>query len=131
MEDFMIPQEKSAAVTRALHDAFGVTEIEDIRMMTKGNATSGVFRIVVRGSPFLLKIIMRTDDPTRHYTNMKAAAEAGLAPRVWYTSIEDKISISDFVEEAPFPVVDALVRLPAALRTLQALPPIAGAPNHI
>ncbi len=33
---------------------------------------------------------------------MKMAAEAGLAPRVWYTSIEDQISITDFVEEAPF-----------------------------
>jgi aminoglycoside phosphotransferase (APT) family kinase protein len=131
MEDFMIPQEKSAAVTRGLLQAFGVTEFEEIRMMTKGNATSRVFRIVVRGSPFLLKIIMRTDDPTRHYTNMKAAAEAGLAPRVWYTSIEDKISITDFVEEVPFPVADALVRIPAALRTLHALPPFAGVPNHI
>ena len=106
----MIPQEKSAAVARGLREAFGVTAFEDIRMMTRGNATSRVFRIVVRGSPFLLKIIMRTDDPTRHYTCMKAAAEAGLAPRVWYTSIEDKICITDFVEEAPLPVTDALVR---------------------
>ena len=127
----MIPQEKSAAVTRGLREAFGVTAFEDIRMMTRGNATSLVFRIVVRGSPFLLKIIMRTDDPTRHFTCMKAAAEAGLAPRVWYTSIEDRISITDFVEEAPFPVTDALVRIPAALRTLHALPPFPGVPNHI
>jgi len=75
----MIPQGKSAAVTRGLREAFGVTEFEDIRMMTKGHTSSLVFRIVVRGSPFLLKIITRTDDPTRHYTCMKAAAEAGLA----------------------------------------------------
>ena len=74
---------------------------------------------------------MRTDDPTRHFTCMKAAAEAGLAPRVWYTSIEDRIAITDFVEAAPFPVTDALVRIPAALRTLHALPPFPGVPNHI
>jgi aminoglycoside phosphotransferase (APT) family kinase protein len=127
----MIPQEKSAAVTRGLLQAFGVTEFEDIRMITKGNATSLVFRIVVRGSPFLLKITMRTDDPTRHYTNMKAAAEAGLAPHVWYTNVEDKICITDFVEAAPFPVADALFRIPAALRKLHALPPFAGVPNRI
>jgi len=127
----MIPQEKSAAVTRGLREAFGVTAFEDIRMLTKGQTSSLVFRIVVRGSSFLLKIIMRTDDPTRHFTCMKAAAEAGLAPHVWYTSIEDRIAITDFVEEATFPVADALVRIPAALRTLHSLPPFPGAPNHL
>jgi aminoglycoside phosphotransferase len=131
MEDFMIPQEKSAAVTRGLIQAFGVTEFEDIRMITKGQTTSLVFRIVVRGSPFLLKIILRTDDHTRHFSNMKAVAEAGLAPHVWYTNADDKICITDFVEAAPFPVADALVRIPAALRKLHALPPFSGVPNHI
>jgi aminoglycoside phosphotransferase (APT) family kinase protein len=127
----MIPQEKSAAVTRGLREAFGVTAFEDIRRLTGGHTSSLVFRIVVRGSPFLLKIIMRTDDPTRHFTCMKAAAEAGLAPHVWHASIEDRIAITDFVEAAPFPVTDALVRIPAALRTLHALPPFPGVPDHI
>jgi Phosphotransferase enzyme family len=127
----MIPQEKSAAVTRGLLEAFGVTQFEEIRMMTKGHTPSLVFRIVVRGSPFLLKIIMLPYDPTRHFTCMKSAAEAGLAPHVWYTSIEDKISITDFVEAVPFPVTDALARIPTALRALHALPPFPGVPNHI
>jgi len=55
----MIPPEKSTAVTRGLREAFGVTEFEDIGMLTKGRTSSLVFRIVVRGSPFLLKIIVR------------------------------------------------------------------------
>jgi hypothetical protein len=131
MEDFMIPQEKNAAVTQGLREAFGVTEFEDIRELTGERGQNPVFRIVVRGSPFLLKIIMRTDDPTRHYTCMKAAAEAGLAPRVWYTSAEDRISFTDFVEAVPFPQTDALVRIPAALRKLHALPPFARTPDHI
>jgi hypothetical protein len=126
----MIPQEKSAAVTRGLHEAFGVTEFEDIRMI-KDLASSMVYRIVVRGSPFLLKISMRTNDPGRHYSCMKAAAEAGLAPRVWYSNEEDRVSIEDFVETAPLPVTDALVRIPAVLRRLHALPPFPGVPNHI
>ena len=127
----MIPQEKSASVTRGLREAFGVTEFDDIRRLTGGHTSSLVFRIVVRGSPFVLKIIMRTDDPTRHFTCMKATAEAGLAPHVWYTSIEDRISITDFVEAVPFPVTEALVRMPTALRTLHALPPFAGVENHL
>ena len=127
----MIPQEKSAAVTRGLREAFGVTVFEDIRMLKKGLSTALVFRIVVRGSPFLLRIITRTDDPTCHFTCMKAAAEAGLAPHVWYTSVEDRLSITDFVEAVPFPVTEALVRMPNALRTLHALPPFPRRAHHL
>jgi aminoglycoside phosphotransferase (APT) family kinase protein len=123
-----IPQEKIEAVTRGLREAFGVTEFEDISRITRGQTPSLVFRIIVRGSPYLLKIITRTEDPTRHYTSMKAAAEAGVAPRVRYTNIKHKISITDFVEPQPLPASEALVRLPALLRTLHALPPFGRAP---
>jgi aminoglycoside phosphotransferase (APT) family kinase protein len=122
----MIPTEKSAAVTRGLREAFGVTEFEDIRRMTKGQTSALVFRIVVKGRPYLLRIIMRTNSmigPARHFTCMRTAAEAGLAPHVWYASTEDQISIADFVEEAPFPATEARVRMPATLRALHALPP--------
>ncbi len=123
----MIPQEKNAGVTRGLREAFGVTEAEDIRMI-KDLAASLVFRIIVRGFPFLLKISTRASDPARHYACTKAAAEAGLSPRVWYTSIEDNISITDFVEVEPLPFSEALIRLPAVLRRLHALPPFVRAP---
>ena len=127
----MIPQEKSAAVTRGLREAFGVSEFEDIRRLTKGLTSTLVFRIVVRGSPFLLRIIMRTDDPTGHFRCMKAAAEAGLAPHVWYTSVEDRLSITDFVEAVPLHLTEALVRIPNTLRTLHALPPFPTRAPHL
>ena len=123
----MIPQEKSEVVNRGLREAFGVTEFEDIRMI-KDLASSKVFRIIVRGSPFLLKISTRASDPARHYACMRAAAEAGVAPRVWYTTVEDRVSIEDFVEAKPFPVSEALVRLPALLRRLHTLAPFVRAP---
>ena len=127
----MIPQEKSTAVTCGLREAFGVTEFEEIRELTGGHGCNPVFRIVVRGSPFLLRMNMRAGDLTCHYTCMKAAAEAGLAPQVWYTSVEDRISITDFVEAVPFPPTEALVRIPAALRTLHALPPFPKRAHHL
>ena len=123
----MIPQEKSPAVARGLRQAFGVAEFEDIRMI-KDLASSLVFRIVVRGSPFLLKISSRAKDPARHYGCMLAAAEAGVAPRVWYASAEDDISITDFVEAEPLPLSVALTRVPALLRTLHSTPPFVRAP---
>jgi aminoglycoside phosphotransferase (APT) family kinase protein len=126
----MIPQEKSAAVTRALRDAFGVAEFEDIRRLTKGTS-SAVFRIVVRGCPYVLKFILRTSDPGRKIACMTAAADAGLAPRVWYTSIPDRIAITDFVEAVPFPVTDGLLRMPAVLRALHGLTRFPTVPDHL
>ena len=127
----MIPQEKSAAVTRGLREAFGITAMDDIRELTGGPASNPVFRIVVRGSAFLLRINTRAGDLTRHFICMRSAAEAGLAPRVWYTSVADRICITDFVVTAPFSLKDALLRLPAALRSLHGLPPFPEAPPHI
>ncbi|QOY89178.1 phosphotransferase [Paludibaculum fermentans] len=124
----MIPQEKSEAVARGLREAFGVSEFENISILTGGHTSSLVFRITVGGSPYVLKIILRAEDPTRHYTCMKAAAEAGLAPRVLYTSVEDKISITDFVQAQPLAAPEAHLRLPVLLRALHALPPFGRAP---
>jgi hypothetical protein len=128
----MIPKEKVAAVTRGLREAFGVTDFDDIRMMKDGMTSALIFRIIVRGTRYLLRIIMRTDSTTaRHFECMRAAAEAGLAPRVWYTSLEDRIAITDFVEAVPFPKAEALVRMPGVLRRLHALPPFPGVVDHL
>ena len=129
----MIPQEKTAAVTRALREAFGVTGFEDIRRMTKGHGYAMVFRIVVRGAAYLLRVVVRPNamlGPGREHACMRAAAQAGLAPRVRYASMEDEITVMDFVEEKPFPAREALVRMPAALRALHALPPFPKGVDH-
>ena len=126
----MIPQEKSAAVTRGLREAFGVTEFEDIRRLTKGSSPL-VFRIVVRGCQYLLKFSLRTNDPGREIACLRAAAEQAIAPHVWYTSIEDRICITDFVDAVPFPAADALHRMPAMLRALHSLTPFPRVANHL
>ena len=130
----MIPPEKSDAVFRGLREAFGATAIEDICRMAQGLSSDLVFRIVVRGSPFLLRIMTRIDemnDPVRVFTAMKAAAEAGLAPHVWHTNMEDGISITDLVEAAPFSATQALLQIPGTLRKLHALPPFPKAFNYV
>ncbi|MCB1021721.1 MAG: hypothetical protein KDC27_17445, partial [Acidobacteria bacterium] len=77
-----IPDEKSAAVARALHECFDVSEWDDLEPLTRGESSALVYRAVVAGRPYLLRIIMREEDPTRHFRCMEAAAEAGIAPRV-------------------------------------------------
>jgi len=130
----MIPEEKKAAVERALRETFGVGEFEEISRMTKGLSSDLVFRIVVRGSAFLMRIMTRMDernDPVRILACMKAAAEAGLAPRVLYFNTADGIAIIDFIEGVSFPAAQALVQLPATLGRLHALPPFPKAFNYV
>lgn len=122
----MVPEEKKSAVERALRESFGVASFEDIQKLTTGLSSALVFRIIVRGRPYLLRVITRTDqmsDPTRQFACMKSGADAGLAPRVWYANVEDRISITDFVQARPFSTAEALVRLPATLRALHGLSP--------
>src|SRR5690349_4455082 len=117
----MIPEDRTEAVDRALHTAFGVSSYDHVEMLTRGNPTNRVFRIVVGGSPYLLKILLRSDSPARQYANMTTAAAAGLAPRVHYASVEDRIAITDFIQDIPFTAADAFRLVPAVLRSLHAL----------
>jgi len=128
----MIPEEKRAAVDRGLREAFGTTAIDDIRVVTGGHTGALVYRIVVQGCAYLLRIIMRTDTTTeRHFACMRAAAEAGLAPRVAYASLEDRLSITDFVEAVPLAEGEARRLMPGVLRALHALPPFPGVVDHL
>jgi aminoglycoside phosphotransferase (APT) family kinase protein len=128
----MIPQEKQPLVARALQQAFGTTEIEDIQQPVGGLSTALVYRIVVKGKSYLLRIITRADamwDPARHFTCMRAGSDAGIAPRMWYASIEDRILITDFVIAQPFPA-DIATRMARTIRRLHALPPFAKPHNN-
>ena len=123
----MIPEEKIAAVTKALQTTFGTSAYEEIRQLTAGLSTALIFRIVVRGNPYLLRIIMRTDamgDPTHQINCLKTPTEAGLAPKLLYASIEDRILITDFIDAKPFPLSEARMKMPALLKRLHSLPPI-------
>lgn len=121
----MIPETKRTAVERALRLCFGVNEFEDIYPLTAGLSSALIFRIVVKGKPYLLRIIARTDamsDPAHWYDSMKMAADRGIAPHVRYTSLEDRVCITDFIETKPFPLTKAAVLLPDMLKRLHALP---------
>lgn len=123
---FMIPENKKAAVSHALQVTFGVHEFDDLRELTAGLSPALVFKMTVLGKPYLLRIITRTDalaDPTNEYACMRAAADAGLAPHVWYTSVDDRIAITGFIKAKPFEVDEAKLKVPALLRKLHALPP--------
>jgi hypothetical protein len=120
----LIPETKQAAVEKALHEAFGVNEYEGIHLLTGGLSSALAFKIVVKNNPYLLKIL-RTQvisDPAHEFACQQTAAEAGIAPRIWYANVEDRVLITDFVEARPLPE-DMIPLIVLTLRTLHSLPP--------
>jgi thiamine kinase-like enzyme len=123
----MIPNTYAALVEKALQEKFGVRDWEAIYPISSGLSTALVYRIVVKGKSYLLKIITRTDeksDPSYEYECLRIVAAAGLAPALLYTNVTDKISITDFVEATAFPQEQARIQMPALLKKLHALPPL-------
>lgn len=121
----MIPENKQLAVEKALLCAFNVATFDSIQQLTKGLSGALVFKITVQGSPYLLRVVTRSDafgDPSFYYGCMEIAAENQVAPRIHYLSIEDRVSITDFVHEQPFSIPTAKVMLPNLLQKLHALP---------
>jgi aminoglycoside phosphotransferase (APT) family kinase protein len=118
----MIPEIHRAAMDRALREAFEVPELEDVQPLTGGQTAALVYRIVVEGSPYLLRISQAPPgltDQSAHFRCMGIAAEAGVAPAVRYASVEDGLSITHFVEPRPLPedagelIADSIARLHA------------------
>lgn len=129
----MIPDNKRAAVKKALQTVFGVDTFENIEQLHKGLSSALVFKIMVQGKSYLLRVITRTDpvaEPSFYYECMKIAAENGVAPRIHYMSVEDRVSITDFIIEQPFPIVAAKEMMPQLLRKLHSLPKFAYRLNY-
>lgn len=100
-----IPEEKHAAVHRALEASFGDLPIEDMTLLAGGRSTALVYKLTVGGKQYVLRIMIHTDplrDPLRAFSCMRMAADAGVAPKVWYANAEDGVSVTDYIESAPY-----------------------------
>ena len=102
--ELLISEAKLEAVEKALHKAFKTTKVENIVLLTGGLSGALVYKITVSGKPYVLRLVMQIDafnDPVRQYTCMNLAAEAGIAPHVYYSNAQDAVSITDFIETRP------------------------------
>lgn len=126
----LIPATKLEAVEKALQTAFQTTHVEDIVLLTSGLSTAFVYKITVGGRPYVLRLAMQTDafrNPARYFACINIAAEAGITPAVHYSSIEDALSITDFIDAVPlrghFASTDELlVARAGVVRSLHAAP---------
>lgn len=121
----MIPENKQPAVKKALQTAFGTDELESLQQITIGLSSALIFKIIVHGKPYLLRVIMRDDamaDPTYYFNCMKTVEGSALGPHIHYLNNEDRISITDFIIAKSFPIDIARKQMPQLLKQLHALP---------
>jgi aminoglycoside phosphotransferase (APT) family kinase protein len=129
----LIPEAKRADVARLIQEVFGVDDVDDMRPVTGGLSSARVLRIVVRGVPYLLRVMMSTDprnDPARQFSCMKQAADIGVAPRMLYANANDRILVTDFVEAKPFPKASGPL-IASVIRRLHSLPDFPRRWNHL
>ena len=126
----ILPPQRVSAVEKALQCTFGTAEIESITPLAGGLSSALVYKIVVSGKPYLLRLMMHTDalsDPARLFTCMKLAADAGIAPHVYYADEHDALCITAFDEAKPmlanFAVYDDLLTgLAQTVKAIHATP---------
>jgi hypothetical protein len=137
-----IPDEKRDAVARALSVAFGTPSLDAPPVRLSGGLSGAtLLRIRVGGIAYVLRIeppnpLSGQGLAVRTYACMRAAAEAMLAPRVWYAEPEDGVSIVDLVPQVPLAEYpgdgDGLtVELAQSLHLLHDLPPFPEATDFL
>jgi aminoglycoside phosphotransferase (APT) family kinase protein len=132
----LIPEPRRKDVADALHTTFGAKYANPcFTPLTGGMSGALLARFAVADTDYVLRLEPAANamsDPARHFSALTAAAEAGVAPRVFHTDPETGVAIMAFVAQQPlagFPggrealLIEGASRL-HALQTLPAPPPM-------
>ncbi len=117
-------------VRSVLNAAFGSAQVSAIIRIEGGASGALPFRVEVGERRYLVRL-EGAASPLRNshqYTSMRIAADAGIAPRIYYVDETARVAVTDFIQEQPpsaFPGGSlALARaLGEMLGRVQALPP--------
>jgi len=120
--DGVIPFDRREAVQRGLEAAFPGAVVEKIEVVTGGASGALIFKVAIRGGDYLLRLETGRDgfrDPERQYACLKIAAEAGVAPKLYYADARDGVAITGFVRVvAADPNAPPSARAPAIVAQL-------------
>ncbi|MGY0036523.1 hypothetical protein [Pedobacter sp. NJ-S-72] len=100
----LIPAEKLAVVEKALLQTFSTTEVDEIILLAGGLSASKVYKIAVNDQEYVLKSDISAE-PVNAYTCMEIAADAGIAPPVYYLNKAEGIAITGFIKNIPLQAV--------------------------
>ena len=126
----LIPADKLSAVEKALLHTFNTTDVSQMEPLAGGLSDSMVYKIALNGQWYVLKLYPPAGAPGNtdgRFACMKIAADAGIAPPLYYLNTEDGLSVSAFIESkslrAVFSSPDTLLtELAKTIRSIHAMP---------
>lgn len=130
-----IPAEFWPQVATALEQAFGTTELAEIRPVLGGLSSTIAYQLVFANRSYILRISTQ-DQPRRPYTCLRLAAEAGIAPHVYFADEVTGVSIADFIGSRGLAHYtgsrsDLLRELATTVRAIHHLPPFPAFVNFL
>jgi hypothetical protein len=93
--------ERSETARSALNATFGAVPIDAITPITGGASGAFPFRAEIRGRSYLVRL-EGAASPLRNpnqYESMRIAAQAGIAPKIYYIDEAARVAVMDFIEE--------------------------------
>ena len=104
MQQHLVPEAQWPAVEKALLQTFNTAKPHDLVLLTGGMSSALVYKLTIHEQQYLLRIVTHVDElnnPARQYHCMQLAADAGIAPHVYYADKEDALSITAFIPAPP------------------------------
>jgi predicted Ser/Thr protein kinase len=98
-----LADDRREAAQAAVKSVLGTVPVEAVIPLTGGITTAAVFRIDAGGRRYVLRV-EGVPSPLRNphqYQSMRIAAEAGIAPRLYYFDETDRVAMIDFIEHRP------------------------------
>lgn len=98
-----LPPVQREAAHAALREVIGTATIDAVTSVSGGATSAQLFRIDAGGWNYLLRI-EGVPSPLRNpyqYVSLRIAAEAGIAPRLYYANETSRVAVMDFVQRQP------------------------------
>lgn len=100
--DSLPPPERDAAQA-ALREVLGAISVDAVTPVSGGATAARLFRVDAGGWHYLLRM-EGEPSPLRNphqYVSLRIAAEAGIAPRLYYVDETARVAVMDFIEGQP------------------------------
>ncbi|SEC34472.1 phosphotransferase [Bradyrhizobium erythrophlei] len=98
-----LPPEQRDAAHVALREVIGAATIDAVTPVSGGATSARLFRIDAGGKNYLLRI-EGVPSPLRNpyqYVSLRIAAEAGIAPRLYYVDETSRVAVMGFIQRQP------------------------------
>lgn len=94
-----------SSLQQTIQGLFPKSDIQLSQVLAQGLSGAAVYKILIDGVPYLLKIVSPGAD--LHFDAQYLASESGIAPKLIYKNKESGVSLSQWIDATAFPAAGA------------------------